>query len=63
MSAWKKPALIAWVRNASTSRRASAGRSWPAARSASTSEILMPSIHSIVITRPLVRSQSIEGTQ
>ena len=34
-----------------------------AARRASTSLILMPSIHSMVITRPLVRSQSIEGTQ
>ena len=35
----------------------------PAARRASTSPILMPSIHSMVMTRPLVRSQSIEGMQ
>ncbi len=63
MSAWKNPASIAWVRKTSTSRRAMSGRSWPAALSASISPILMPSIHSRVITRPVVRSQSIAGTQ
>ena len=38
-------------------------RSWPAARSASTSDILMPSIHSIVSTSRPVRSQSTAGTR
>ena len=63
MSAWKKPSRSAWRRKACISRRASAGRSWPAARSAATSDSLMPSIHSSVSTSRAVSSHSTFGTR
>ena len=63
MSAWKKPSRSAWRRKACISRRASAGRSWPAARSASRSDSLMPSIHSRVSTSRAVSSHSTFGTR
>ncbi len=63
MSAWKKPSRSAWRRNACISRRASAGRSWPAALRPATSDRRMPSTHSSVSTSRAVSSHSTPGTR
>lgn len=49
-SAWKKPCSKTIVRHAAAKRRATAGRSIPAASSAARSSILQPRTHSSVMT-------------
>ena len=63
ISAWKKPSRMAWRRNDWITLSPSALRSSPRARSASTSAIDVPSIHSVVSTRLLLRPHSTCGTR
>ncbi len=63
MSAWKKPSRSAWVRKLRMMMSAKRSGSCPAARRACGSRSGTPSIHSVVSTRPAVRSQSTAGTR
>ena len=63
MSAWKKPSRSAWRRKLWITLRPRSGRSTCACASRTWSLSAMPSIHSIVSTLWVVRSQSTVGTR